>query len=251
MNQRLRLVLNIVLSLVMATGVCVLLGRLVQHIDGAAAAEKAARTAGFESPALAEGETADPAAEELAGLDLAALAAVNPDVAGWIYIPGTTVSYPVLQGQDNDYYLRHTWERKWNSCGSIFLDSRVPRDFSGGNTIIYGHQMKNGTMFTPLHGYGDADFWREHPSIYVADGACVRRYEVFAAWEPEVTSPVFAADGVDRQELLALCLRSSQLDTGLEPGPEDPLLTLSTCTDRGHATRWVVQGVLAQVYPLS
>lgn len=107
--------------------------------------------------------------------------------------------------------------------------------------------MNNGTMFAPLREYTDQDFWRDHPYVYVADGARVYRYEIFAAWEAGVTSIVYAVDG-DRQRLLDSFLGASQIDTGLVPGTEDTLLTLSTCTGNGHATRWVVQAVLAQVY---
>lgn len=264
MHRGLRIGLNIVLSLILVIGVGVLVYQQVQHRDSAAAQDKAARTAQFTPPtpaaSTAPGETAvpkpvqleaDPVMQGLAELDLAALREVNPDVAGWLYIPGTEISHPILQGPDNDYYLRHTWEKKWNSAGSIFMDWHCSRDFGDFNTIVYGHRMNNGTMFAPLHAYEDPDFWREHPSVYVAAEAGVYRYDIFAAWEPSVSSTVYTMDfdtPEKRQAFVKLCMESSRIDTGVVPDSDDKLLTLSTCTGHGHATRWVVQGVLTQVY---
>lgn len=269
MDKRLRMGLNIALGLVVVVGLAVLLGQRQGWRDSAAARDRAARAAGFAPretapPPAEEAPDAgpsgdevspawdDPAAEELAGIDLAALREVNPDAAGWIYIPGTNISHPVMQGPDNDYYLKHTWEKKWNSGGSIFLDRHSQRDFEGFHTIVYGHRMNNGTMFGALHGYEDPEFWQEHPWVYVADGGCVRRYEVFAAWEARVDSLVYTAGDTpeERQALVELCVGSSWVDTGIVPEPEDDkLLTLSTCTEQGsRAARWVVQARLAQVY---
>lgn len=266
MNKRLRIILNIVLVLAALAGAGMLLRQQLQWRDSAASAEKAAEIvravpASGTAPSPSEerpvpGPTAgsegtDPVAKDLAAMDIAALREVNPDVAGWIYIPGGDISYPLLQGEDNDYYLHHTWERKWNSGGSIFLDCRAARDLEDFHTLIYGHRMRNGSMFAPLSRYAEQAYWEEHPYIYITEGGQVRRYEIFAAWEPEVTSLVYdpdLTDGEARQELIAQCLAASVIDTGVTPGPEDHLLTLSTCTGQGHETRWVVQGRLAETY---
>ncbi len=261
MSRRLRVILNIALVLAALACAGVLLRQRLQWRDSAQAAQRAAEiarpspapTAEAEQGAAPAAPVSDPVAEELLGLDMDALRAVNPDVAAWLAIPGGDISHPVLQGPDNDYYLHHTWEKKWNGGGSIFLDCRSSRDFEGFHTIIYGHRMRNGTMFGPLHRYAEQDFWAEHPYVYVADGECVRRYAVFAAWEPSVTSAVYARNldsEAARRELIAQCLGGSVIDTGVVPGPEDKLLTLSTCTAAsGHETRWVVQARLEEIYP--
>lgn len=80
-------------------------------------------------------------AEYLFDIDLAALRAVNPDVVGWISIPGTKIDYPFLQGEDNQHYLNHTWDGARNGVGSVFLECQVSPDFSDFNTIIYGHNV--------------------------------------------------------------------------------------------------------------
>lgn len=268
MSRRLRMILNTALLLVALICAGVLLRQRLQWRDSSKATEKAVEIAHARSAPPAEQEDApaapdpdpatgsvstDPVVNELSCLDLAALQAVNPDVVGWITVPGADISHPILQGPDNDYYLHHTWEKKWNGGGSIFLDWRSSRDFEGSHTIIYGHRMQNGTMFGPLHRYAEQDFWAEHPYVYIADGQCVRRYQIFAAWEPSVTSAVYAQD-LDseeaRQEMIAQCLRGSGIDTGVVPGLEDKLLTLSTCTSSGHETRWVVQARLEEIYPV-
>lgn len=251
--------LNLILALIVAAGAFVCLRQQLHWRAGAQAAEKAAQMARVspsapeplaETPLPAE-PSPDPAARELAGLDLPALQAVNGDVAAWLLIPDTEISHPIVRGTDNRYYLRHTWEGKWNGGGAIFLDCRCSRDFGDFHSVLYGHRMNNGSMFAPLHQYAEEDYWRQHPNVYVADGQQVRRYEIFAVWEPPVDSPVYTLDQTEPEEkqvLLELCLAESWYDTGVIPGPEDQILTLSTCTTRGHESRWVVHARLAAVY---
>ena len=83
-------------------------------------------------------------------VDFAALREINPDIVAWIYIEGTKVNYPIVQGEDNSYYLKHLFSGEWNGSGCIFLDFRNDASFADRHSIIYGHHMKNGTMFTDL-----------------------------------------------------------------------------------------------------
>ena len=262
MKKKLRFVLTAALAVLLVVSVGMLLRQRRDDQERAASYEEAARYAKITLPDLSpapapepsetgDGEAADPVAEELANIDLAALQAVNPEVLGWVCIPGTELSYPLLRGEDNQFYLKHTWDGTPNSGGSIFMDYRCAPDFTGFNTVLYGHRMQNRSMFAPLKDYKDPEFWREHPSVYVADSSGVHVYDIFAAWEPSVTSVVYTMDidtEEERQELLDACLEGSELDTGLVPDQEDSILTLSTCTGRGHATRWVVQAYLAREY---
>lgn len=195
----------------------------------------------------------DPAArfeQAMRELDLAPLREENPDVIGWIVIPDTQISYPVVQGTDNQYYLDHTWKGVRRAVGAIFLECRNSREFSDFNTIVYGHRMSDSSMFHTLLSYGRQEFWQAHPTVYIAgDGVC-RRYEIFAAYEASTTGETyrlqFAGDG-ERQAFLDHCLERSAIDTGIVPGTDGHILTLSTCTDAGSRTaRWVVHGVLAE-----
>ena len=188
----------------------------------------------------------DPYAQALKDMDFSALRQQNPDVLGWILIPGTRVSYPVVQGTDNSYYLDHTWRGGKNSVGAIFMDYRNSGDLSDFNTIIYGHRMNNRSMFGTLSQYKSRSYWQAHPYVYLTDDSGTHRYEIFAAGEVSVDSDVYRLglrSSSGRQSFLDSCLSQSALNTGVTPHTYDKVLTLSTCTGNGHATRWVVQAV--------
>lgn len=188
----------------------------------------------------------DPYAQALKDMDFSALRQQNPDVLGWILIPGTRVSYPVVRGTDNSYYLDHTWRGGKNSVGAIFMECRNSSDLSDFNTIIYGHRMNNRSMFGTLSQYKSRSYWQAHPYVYLTDDSGTHRYEIFAAGEVSVDSDVYRLglrSDSSRQSFLDSCLALSALNTGVTPHTYDKVLTLSTCTGNGHATRWVVQAV--------
>jgi len=104
-----------------------------------------------------------PMEEPTNSVDFDELKKINSNVVGWIVIEDTQVNYPIVQGKDNSYYLNHSFDKSWNSLGSIFMDYRSSNDFSDYNTFIYGHHTKNGSMFGELYKYMDATFYKEHP----------------------------------------------------------------------------------------
>ena len=189
----------------------------------------------------------DPYADALRNMDFTALREVNREVLGWLLIPNTRVSYPLLQHEDNDYYLTRTWKGQRSAVGSIFMECRSSADLSDFHTVIYGHNMNNGSMFGTLKNYKSQSYWAQHPSIYVTTDSGSRCYEIFAAYEVStegLTYQIGFADAAEKQAFLDFCRSQSVIDTGVVPTTADSILTLSTCTGRGHATRWVVQGVL-------
>ena len=190
-----------------------------------------------------------PCVEGLSGTVLEELQAVNPDVIGWIHIPDTSISYPLLQGEDNHYYLEHTWQGEYNAGGSIFMECRNNRDLSSFNTILYGHRMSDDSMFHSLHHYDDMEYWEEHPRVYIVREDGVHIYEIFAAMKVTITDPVYwliTTQESYKQKLIDFCLERSVLTTGIVPGPADKLLTLSTCTGLTVSDeRWVVVAVYA------
>lgn len=194
-------------------------------------------------------QRSDPYASALAETDLEALREVNPDVVGWIMIPDTVLSYPVVQGTDNRYYLNHTWMGERSGVGAIFMEYTNASDLSGFNTILYGHRMNNESMFGVLKSYESMDFWKDHPTVYLVSDSGVHTYDIFAAHEVGIKEIVYRLDleesGLE-QEFIDFCLERSEIDTGVIPSAADKVLTLSTCTGRGHATRWVVQAVLRE-----
>lgn len=200
-------------------------------------------------PGPSQAEAAAP--PELAGpVDLEALRAVNEDVVGWIMIPGTGLSYPVVQGEDNEYYLDHTWKGNYSASGSIFMECGNDPSLEGFHTILYGHRMRNGSMFGILRHYSSAAYWRQHPSVYLVSGGNVYRYDIFAAQEVGTGEIVYWLDLAGREEdFIRFCQKHSVIDTGIEPEPGDRFLTLSTCTGQGYATRWTVQAVLRECVP--
>lgn len=186
----------------------------------------------------------DPYMEELAQKNLEALREVNTEVLGWIWIPGTNVDYPVMDGDDNDYYLEHTWDRQPSTAGSICLEKLNSSDLSDFNTLFYGHRMNNGSMFGSLKYYNDMDYFSEHPYVYVLDDNGVHRYEIFSAYTAPVDGSTFIygfRSEESMQAFLDYCVEKSVIDTGIVPTLDDRILTLVTCTGRGYEARWVVQ----------
>ena len=190
-----------------------------------------------------------PAAAALETIDLDALREVNPDVAGWICIPGTKISYPLVQADDNEYYLDQTWKRARSSVGAIFLECQVSPDLTDFNTIIYGHRMKNNTMFGRLKEYIRGDLYEQAPAVYIATDGGVNRYDIFAAYEADVSQLLYVP-GVsareEKEEILRCAAEHSVIDTGISPSPDDRILSLITCTGRGYSSRLTVQAVLTQ-----
>lgn len=186
----------------------------------------------------------DPYADLLRNMDFSALREINSDVLGWLLVPGTNISYPLLQGRDNDQYLRHTWKKNYSVVGSIFLESSNSRDLSDFNTIVYGHRMRNGTMFGSLKYYKNLSYWKSHPCVYITDDSGSHKYNIFAAYEVSTSGLTYRlsfSGAQAKQEFIDFCRSQSVIDTGLVPTVNDQILTLSTCTGQGHATRWVVQ----------
>ena len=194
----------------------------------------------------------DPYADALAAMDFTALREVNDDILGWILVPNTRLSYPLVQGEDNDYYLNRTWRKSRNSVGAIFMEHLNNPDLSDFNTIIYGHRMNNKSMFGTLKYYKDLSYWQKHPILYITDDNGSHKYEIFAAYEVSVEGDTyllgFPSDD-HKQSFIDFCLDQSGIDTGVVPTVYDRILTLSTCTGNGHATRWVVQARLKGEVP--
>jgi len=200
---------------------------------------------------LPEPEPADENAAYLLSMDLEALREVNPDVLGWICIPDSRISFPLMEAEDNQEYLYHTWDKKSSKYGSIFLECRNSRDLSDFNTLIYGHNMLTEHMFGTLTEYKDQSWLDAHPYVYIRLDSGVYRYRIFSVYEAQVVSNTYRLifeDDARRQEALDLYTSSNWLKTGIIPTTADRILTLSTCTGRGtDHLRFVVQAVLETI----
>lgn len=180
-------------------------------------------------------------------VDFAALAEINPDIVAWIYIEGTEINYPVVQGTDNQYYLRHLFNGKWNSSGCIFLDSRNALDFSDRHSVIYGHHMKNGTMFSGLTEYKKQEFYDEHPVILLMMPDHNFRVEIFAGYVASVEDGAWKIDmGTDAEFECWLTEMKERSCFGSEitPAVTDRIITLSTCSYEFDNARFVLCGII-------
>lgn len=171
------------------------------------------------------------------------LKAINENIIAWIEIPDTQISYPVMQGSDNAYYLNHTFRDKVNGAGSIFMETLNASDFTDYHTILYGHNMKNGSMFGSLSEYKSPTYLVAHPYIYVSVEEGMLQYEIFSCYVTKVGSESytigFAPDEV-YAEYLEMIKGNSLYDTGVEVSVENQILTLSTCEKSGKTSRFVV-----------
>lgn len=181
-------------------------------------------------------------------VDFVELWEINEDIYAWIEIPGTQVDYPVAQHPTDDaYYLNHTIEGVSGLPGSIYSEKVHPKDFSAVQTVLYGHNMKNGTMFGSLHSYEDVDFFKEYPYVYIHLPEKTLVYGVFAAVRfSDVYLPIYKDYEVEKEFMSFVDeVKSSegQVSQTLNPSYEDRLLILSTCMNNDENHRFLVAGV--------
>lgn len=178
-------------------------------------------------------------------VDFAALKAVNEDVVGWIYIEALEISYPMVKGKDNNQYLHTTYEGTYNFAGSIFLDYENSSDFKDPNTIVYGHNMKNGSMFGILNKIVTENAYDKSHYFWILTPEHNYRYEIFAAYTTSVSSDTYMLFKKHDKEFgsyLEKMKTYSEVDTkAVELNKTDNVVTLSTCTGNS-STRFVVQG---------
>jgi len=180
-------------------------------------------------------------------LDAARELTNNPDIVAYLFIEGTNVNNVILQGPDNHFYLYRDMFGNHNVNGAIFLDHRNAPDFTDPNTIVYGHNMNNGTMFHNLRYYMQREFFEVHPHIKVITDDTIFVYEIFSVFSTRIDFDyiqVFFEDD-EFEELVAEIMRRSVYDTGITATGDDRILVLSTCTNVEIDTRIVVTGRLA------
>ena len=249
MNKTLRILLIVLLSALMLFS----LGRIVVIQWGYWKAEKLyeelrAQSVQIERPPAVQETEED--ALPVAHIDLDGLQGENSEVIGWLWIPDTEINYPVLRGNDNQRYLTRNYRLEYDVGGSVFMDFRNGADFSNDNTILYGHNMKNGAMFGGLKKYGDPEYRDGHPYIYVFTQEGTQKYRIFAAYKTESTSRSytrdFSGDGVD---FLSYITASAKGNLTELPDGESGILTLSTCTSVRKTERFVIHGALVDTEP--
>ena len=192
---------------------------------------------------IPDGGGAGQAPEEPLNESIFRLRQAYPDAVGWITVPGTNVDYPFVQAGDNSYYLRRGIDRAYLYAGVPFLDCRCDADFRGENMILYGHNLRNGSMFGTLERFKDRSFFREHREFYVFLENRTIRAEVLACVVTKdggasfLYSPVLPEDYEASLRQSARCVLE-----GFALADADRLVTLSTCDYENDNGRVVVVG---------
>lgn len=182
-------------------------------------------------------------------VDFDALWETNADVIGWIYCEDTPINLPVVQAEDNAYYLHRLIDGRRGSAGTLFADYRCAEDFSGSNTIVYGHSMKDKSMFGTLSNYKHQAYFDEHPVAWLLAPDASYKVEWLAGCVLDAESDIYAL-GQSSESMRALAARmmeQSTFESGAELTAEDRFLTLSTCSYEYENARFVLIGRLTQV----
>lgn len=182
-------------------------------------------------------------------VDFNVLLEINEDVIGWIYCEDTPINYPLVQGADNDYYLRRVIDGTRNTSGTLFADCRNAGDFSDVNTILYGHNMKDKSMFGTLAYYKEQSYYEEHPIFWILTPDADYRVDLIAGFLTDADSAVYSI-GQTEQEFFALleqALERSTFQSDYEIAQGEHFLTLSTCSYEHDNARYVLIGRLIRL----
>ena len=182
-------------------------------------------------------------------IDFDALREINPDLIGWIrFKEPAVINYPIVQGKDNKVYLKKSFGKNFVKAGTIFMNYANDPKFGDSNTIIYGHNMNDGSMFASLKKYKDKAFWESYPEfvIYTPDDVA-HTYKIFAAGTYLAKSNAAGQYQFTGEEdflnLISEIKAGSAYDTGIDITAEDRIVTLYTCTNVRASDRWLVFGV--------
>ncbi|MBQ6391943.1 MAG: class B sortase [Eubacterium sp.] len=184
-------------------------------------------------------------------IDWEKLQKTNPDIVAWIVVPGTKIDYPVLRCDKWNEYLYKDYEGEFSKPGSIFIQPETEEDFSDFHTILFGHNMRNKSMFGSLHSYEKESFWRKHRKIYIYQPGKATRYRIFAAYDCRDGSETYRTEYKDeeaRKEWISMVRKESYFSVKDAVRTGDHILTLSTCSNGGpRSSRYVVHSLEREV----
>lgn len=186
------------------------------------------------------------------GISWENLRKINSQVAAWITIPGADISYPVVQGTDDEYYLRHNFKKEEDLFGCIFLEHNNKKDLTGSHSIIYGHNMEGNMMFANLNRYEQPEFLKLCPEIEILTPERKFLYRIFSVEQASSHSPAFeygyelSSSAYKRQ--LSVLKNNSMYDTGVEPNETERMVTLITCNSHlDKEIRMAVHGICYEI----
>lgn len=188
---------------------------------------------------------------ELPTVALDKLQKENPDTVGWLYAPALGINYPIMQDTDNTYYIKHTFSGGRNDSGSIFLDAEAAADFSDKNTYIFGHNMRNGSMFGSLKKVRETGLVSENPYFWIYREDGWHMYQIFSyhnanADRKDMAFQTSFENDQAYQQFLTYLQEQSEEDLHVALDVNDKIVSLSTCTG-DSAVRLVVHGKLVDV----
>ena len=172
-------------------------------------------------------------------VDFSKLKEKNSEIIGWIYIPNTEIHYPVLQGKDNEKYLKKSAIGKNNRAGSIFMDYRNNSNLLDDNTIIYGHNMKNGSMFGNLQAYKDQEYYNTHKEAYYFTPDKIFALELVFGYTTSSDDKLYSLEKID-ETVINEMKEKTDFKSDVEVSELDKFLTLSTCAYETEDARYVV-----------
>lgn len=213
-------------------------GIIYEYYVGAKAYENVQEIAGIEK-------------DKFGKIDFETLAKENPDIRAWLHSNDTIINYPVVQGKDNEFYLYRMFNKEWNGKGSLFVDARCENPFKDFNTIIYGHRMKDGSMFHSLIKYREEDFYKQHKTMDLITPDKAYKLRIFSVMTIPADSDLYRFDFFGEEDKNSYIRNiKNQSETKMddvEVTAEDKLVMLSTCTYEFDNARLVVFGKLEEV----
>ncbi len=191
----------------------------------------------------------DPDAPKCApmSVDFEKLSTMNSEIEGWLYCEDTPINYPVMHTNNNTFYLKHSFAKRKSSIGALFVDSRNRPDFIDGNTIVYGHDMSDGSMMACLVNWQDPEFYENHKSLYLITPEGDYRIDVVSAYETSANSNTFRViynTGRDVESYLEKILDRSEFEADMEADPNARYIVFSTYAHRNDSSRQVLHGKL-------
>lgn len=195
----------------------------------------------------------DTVIEESFGIQWKKLKEINKDIVAWIEIPNADISYPIVQAEDNEYYLKHSFEKKEDLFGCIFLDAKNKNNFKDSHSFLYGHNMEGNMMFANLNKYENVEFLEECPNFYIFTPEYKILYRIFSIEQAEEGGKSFRyglkRNSREYSQLLNWMKEHSMYTTGIIPSPSMPVVSLVTCNSQLDETiRMVVHGILENTW---
>ena len=198
---------------------------------------------GYQADKSVYNDISEKAGDAEKGIDFDALSKINPDVIGWLYYKDTIIDYPVVKGENNEVYLSMLFDRTWGGCGTLFADCATEKPFRQFNTIVYGHHMKDGTMFACLKELRDPEYCAKHPKLQLSTPEGEFDLEIWAFLNEPSDSKIYTTNikaEEDKQDYLDLIEQLADYTTDVSVSTDDRLVMLSTCAYEFENARYIV-----------